>query len=148
MVSIMKKQRAILKKFTIRVLFSISIMLSITFSTILKAKDYLPKDENFKFLNNTSSLDLKKFDTLFFETTPMVVTLGSGVYLQKPFNGAGSPVIRGVSGLRVPVIIDGVRYSNSTYTNSPNQYLATISPHILKKVSISTILKSCQPGPK
>ncbi len=70
-------------------------------------------------------------------TTPKALAHSPGVYFQQPFHGSGSLLIRGVNGQRTPIFIDGVRYSNGIYGNFPNQYLSTISPHILKNASIT-----------
>lgn len=46
---------------------------------------------------------------------PEALTRMPGVNLQKTANGQGSPFIRGFTGYRTLMLIDGVRYNNSVY---------------------------------
>ncbi|MBN2803600.1 MAG: TonB-dependent receptor [Deltaproteobacteria bacterium] len=95
----------------------------------------VPSD--FNLSTNTDAIDADEIDKIQASNTPAIVDEIPGVYLQKPFNGTGSPVIRGVGGLRIPVLIDEVRYSNGVFTNSPNHYLAAISPNSLQSVTVT-----------
>ncbi len=51
-----------------------------------------------------------------------------GIYIQKTAQGQGSPFIRGQTGFRNLLMIDGVRFNNSTFREGPIQYWATIDP--------------------
>ncbi|MFH1042064.1 MAG: TonB-dependent receptor [bacterium] len=60
----------------------------------------------------------------------------SSVYMQKTNFGGGSPIIRGMIGNRVLILIDGIKVNNSIFRYGPNQYLNTINPHIIEHVEV------------
>lgn len=51
-----------------------------------------------------------------------------GVSVQKTAHGQGSPYIRGFTGYRNLLLIDGVRLNNSVFRDGPNQYWNTVDP--------------------
>lgn len=59
-----------------------------------------------------------------------------GVWMQKTNLGGGSPFVRGLTGYQVLLLIDGIRFNNSTFRSGPNQYLNTIDPFLLTKVEV------------
>ncbi|RME24885.1 MAG: Plug domain-containing protein, partial [Deltaproteobacteria bacterium] len=59
-----------------------------------------------------------------------------GVYLQKTNRGAGAPFLRGLVGPQNLILVDGIRYNNSTFRTGPNQYLALIDPALLENVQV------------
>lgn len=61
----------------------------------------------------------------------------SGVWLQKTNHGGGAPIVRGLMGNQVLMLIDGIRLNNFTYRYGPNQYLNTIDPGIVEQIEIT-----------
>ncbi|MCZ7645418.1 MAG: TonB-dependent receptor [Planctomycetota bacterium] len=59
-----------------------------------------------------------------------------GTFIQKTGQGQGSPYIRGFTGFRNLLMIDGVRFNNSTFREGPNQYWATIDPLFLDRIDV------------
>jgi len=59
-----------------------------------------------------------------------------GVFIQKTNLGGGSAFVRGLTGNQTLLIIDGIRFNNSTFRYGPNQYLNTIDPSIISKVEL------------
>lgn len=58
------------------------------------------------------------------------------VLIQKTNLGGGSPVMRGMSGNRVLMMIDGFRLNNATYRLGLNQYLNTVPGGMLDQIEI------------
>jgi hemoglobin/transferrin/lactoferrin receptor protein len=59
-----------------------------------------------------------------------------GVVVQKTSQGQGSPFIRGFTGYRDLVLIDGVRYNKTIFRDGPNQYWALIDPLDVQRVEL------------
>ena len=59
-----------------------------------------------------------------------------GVMVQKTAYGQGSPFIRGLTGFRTLMLIDGIRLNNSIFRDGPNQYLATVDNLSLRSVEV------------
>jgi hemoglobin/transferrin/lactoferrin receptor protein len=59
-----------------------------------------------------------------------------GVMIQKTSPGQGSPFIRGFTGYQTLLLIDGVRFNNSTLRSGPNQYWRTVDPLSLEQIEV------------
>jgi hemoglobin/transferrin/lactoferrin receptor protein len=67
-------------------------------------------------------------------TTPEALMNQPGIWVQKTNHGGGSPIIRGLVGNQVLLLVDGIRMNNSTYRYGPNQYLNTIDPGLIDRI--------------
>ena len=81
-------------------------------------------------------LDKKQIDERLPRTFPEALRETPGVAIQKTSNGQGSPFIRGFTGFRTLMMVDGIRYNNSTFRDGPNQYWALIDPLALESVEL------------
>ena len=61
---------------------------------------------------------------------------GVGVWMQETNTGGGSPIVRGLIGPHVLILIDGVRLNDSTTRLGPNQSLNTIDPAHVERVEV------------
>ncbi len=67
-------------------------------------------------------------------STPEALMNETGIWIQKTNHGGGSPIIRGLVGNQVLLLIDGIRLNNATYRYGPNQYLSTIDPGLIERI--------------
>ena len=59
-----------------------------------------------------------------------------GYFVQKTNAGAGAPIIRGQIGMENLVLVDGVRFNQSTWRTGPLQYLALLDPYMMSRVEV------------
>ncbi|MDF5690863.1 TonB-dependent receptor plug domain-containing protein [Aquirufa aurantiipilula] len=67
-------------------------------------------------------------------TSPELLMNMPGIFLQKTNQGGGSLFVRGLTGNQTLLMLDGIRFNNSTFRYGPNQYLNTIDPFTLERV--------------
>lgn len=79
-------------------------------------------------------------------STPEAISTISGVFMQRTNQGGGSAFIRGLTGNQTLLVLDGIRFNNSTFRYGPNQYLNTIDPFNLDKVEVLKGTGSVQYG--
>lgn len=82
------------------------------------------------------TLDKKQIEERLVRTFPEALRETPGVAIQKTSNGQGSPFIRGFTGFRNLMMIDGIRFNNSTFREGPNQYWNTIDQYSLDRVEV------------
>ena len=75
---------------------------------------------------------------LLYQSRTLPEALGevTGVMVQKTANGQGSPFIRGFTGFRNVLLVDGIRLNNSAFREGPNQYWNTVDPYSLQSVEV------------
>jgi hemoglobin/transferrin/lactoferrin receptor protein len=69
-------------------------------------------------------------------TLPEALEEVPGIQIQKTGPGQGSPVIRGFTGFRTLMLIDGIRLNNSTFREGPNQYWGTVDAFLAERIDI------------
>ena len=69
-------------------------------------------------------------------TTPEALWEAPGVYVQQTNHAGGSPIVRGMIGPQVLLVVDGVRLSNSTYRTGPMQYLNLLDPYATARLEV------------
>ena len=77
---------------------------------------------------------------------PDILRQVPGVMLQKTGPSLGSPYIRGFTGFRTVLLIDGIRLNNSVFRDGPNQYWNTVDPLGLGRVELLRGPASLQHG--
>jgi outer membrane receptor protein involved in Fe transport len=69
-------------------------------------------------------------------TTPETLLEEEGVFLQRTNTGGGAPIIRGLFGQQVLILVDGVRLNNTLTRAGPNQSLNTVDPFLLERLEV------------
>ena len=78
-----------------------------------------------------SKLNSSDVRLLMAASAPDVLSAIPNVWMQRTNLGGGSPFLRGLTGYHTLILIDGIRFNNSTFRSGPNQYLNTLDPNII-----------------
>ncbi|MEC7777134.1 MAG: TonB-dependent receptor [Planctomycetota bacterium] len=71
-----------------------------------------------------------------YRTLPEALAEVPGVLVQKTSRGQGSPYIRGFTGFRTLLLVDGIRLNHAAMRSGPNQYWGTVDPLALDRIEI------------
>ncbi len=69
-------------------------------------------------------------------TVPEALAEVPGAMVQATSLGQGSPFLRGFTGFRTLLLIDGIRLNNSVFRDGPNQYWTTVDPLGLERLEV------------
>lgn len=81
-------------------------------------------------------VDQQEITDRLYRTVPEALRFTPGVMVQKTSHGQGSPFIRGFTGFRTLMLIDGIRLNNSVFREGPNQYWNTLDPLSLQRLEV------------
>ncbi len=71
-----------------------------------------------------------------YRSTPEAVAEVVGVFVQQTNYGGGAPIVRGLVGHQVLILIDGIRLNNAAYRLGPNQYPDTIDINQIERIEV------------
>ena len=113
------------------------------------------KDEEKKAVNTTIVIGRRMEDDIFevpstveslsenfllrrraYRTLPEALAEVPGVLVQKTGRGQGSPYLRGFTGFRTLLLIDGIRLNHAAMRSGPNQYWGTVDPLTLDRIEV------------
>ncbi|HEX8439921.1 TonB-dependent receptor [Archangium sp.] len=69
-------------------------------------------------------------------STPEALLEEEGIFLQRTNHAGGHPIIRGLLGHQVLILVDGVRLNNAVTRAGPNQYLNTVDPFLVERLEV------------
>ncbi|MFH1231394.1 MAG: TonB-dependent receptor plug domain-containing protein, partial [Planctomycetota bacterium] len=72
----------------------------------------------------------------FSRSTPEIFSSDPSVTVQKTSQGQGSPFIRGFTGFRNLLLIDGIRLNNSVFRDGPNEYWNTVDAFTIGRLEV------------
>ena len=84
----------------------------------------------------TSVLSADTLGTRQPRTLPIALEEQPGLMVQKTSSAQGAPYIRGFTGFRTLLLIDGIRLNNSVFREGPNQYWGTVDPLSLARLEL------------
>lgn len=85
---------------------------------------------------STSLVEAGDLERRLSRTTPEALRELPSVMLQKTGHGQGSPYLRGFTGFRTLMLVDGIRLNNSTFRDGPNQYWGTVDSLSLQRLEV------------
>ncbi len=95
------------------------------------------EESAFEYPGSVTKLTGSLLDTQRLPSTfPDVFRRLPGIAVQKTGPGLGSPFIRGFTGFRTVLTVDGVRINHSAFRDGPNQYWATVDALGLGSVEV------------
>ena len=69
-------------------------------------------------------------------TVPEALRESTGVFVQQTNLGGGSPIVRGMVGPQILLLVDGVRLNNSVYRTGPLQYLNLLDVYQIRRLEV------------
>lgn len=85
---------------------------------------------------STSVLTAEWLDSRQPRTLPIAFEELPGLMVQKTSSAQGAPYIRGFTGFRTLLLVDGIRLNNSVFREGPNQYWGTVDPLSLARLEV------------
>ena len=69
-------------------------------------------------------------------TLPDLLRGATGVFVQQTTPGQAAPIIRGLIGSSVLMLVDGMRLNSAFFRPAPNQYFALVDPYNVERLEI------------
>ena len=85
---------------------------------------------------SADSISARKILERSYPSLPDALRDTPGIYVPRTAPGQSSPVIRGFTGFRNLLLIDGVRLNNSVFREGANQYWATVDPFLVDRLEV------------
>ncbi|MGH7963172.1 MAG: TonB-dependent receptor plug domain-containing protein, partial [Candidatus Binatia bacterium] len=90
----------------------------------------------FEVPNAVTVVDREQIERQTPETLPDLLRGETGVYIQQTTPGQGVPIVRGLIGSSVLMLVDGMRLNTAFFRSSPNQYFAFVDPYNVERIEI------------
>lgn len=93
-------------------------------------------EEAFTLPYTTAQVDARALEAKMPRLLPIALQEEPGIMVQKTAAAQGSPYIRGFTGFRTLLLVDGVRLNHSVFREGPNQYWSTVDPLALDRLEL------------
>lgn len=90
----------------------------------------------FEVPSAVSVIDGDRLDHKPARIAPDLLRDEPGIFVQQTTPGQGIPIVRGLTGSSVLMLVDGMRLNNAIFRPSPNQYFALLDPYAIERVEI------------
>ena len=94
------------------------------------------EEEAFESPRSIAVLGRKTLRELQPDNTPEALSDSPGIFMQRTNLAGGAPILRGMLGPQVLLLIDGVRLNNAVTRLGPNQLLNTVDPFQIQRVEV------------
>ena len=91
---------------------------------------------SFDVPNAVTVVDHEQIERQSPETFSDLLRGETGVYVQQTTPGQSAPIVRGLIGSSVLMLVDGMRLNTSFFRSSPNQYFAFVDPYNIERIEI------------
>ena len=81
-------------------------------------------------------VDSEDLTKMMSPSVPEALQETTGVMVQSTNRGSGAPVMRGMIGPQNLIVIDGIRFNNSTFRTGPNQYLSILDLSAFEQIEV------------
>lgn len=105
-----------------------------SYETMVTASRY--QESAFHSTRSVDVVERKRMNERSVSTTPEAVQETTGIYVQRTNGAGGSPIVRGLLGQHVLLLIDGVRLNTAITRFGPNQLLNTVDPFSLQRIEV------------
>ncbi len=85
---------------------------------------------------STSVVTSDWFNQRLPRTLPAALEELPGLMVQKSSSAQSAPYLRGFTGFRTLLLVDGIRLNNSVFREGPNQYWGTIDPFAISRLEV------------
>jgi hemoglobin/transferrin/lactoferrin receptor protein len=94
------------------------------------------KESTFLTPYSVDSISARRIRMANYRYTPDIFREIPGAFVQKTAHGQGSPYIRGFTGFRNLLLIDGIRLNNAVFREGPNQYWSTVDSSTISRLEV------------
>jgi outer membrane receptor for ferrienterochelin and colicin len=115
------------------------VLPDLSFDQLLGVKVYAAARHDQRPFDSPRSVSVITADEILrsgYRTVPEALNDMVGIVVQETNYGGGSPIIRGMIGNQVLILVDGVRMNNAIYRIGPNQYLNTVDVSNVERIEV------------
>jgi len=92
--------------------------------------------ERFEASRSIETVREEEIEEVQARTVTEVLEEVPGVHMQRTNGGAGSAYLRGLTGPENLLLVDGIRFNNTTFRTGPTQYVNVVQPFLLERVEV------------